>query len=405
MTLDRLTLAAIRRRRIEVMCESADVLEIRAAEVLTALTEVETRATAEIELDKTLRALRKYDSELPPLTDRVPLGSVFVSLPYNTPLYSFVLYGAGPAIAGNSVSIRASSATGEALRAAIEPISDLTASAGITLFEGSGREFIQKGLVEGAANAFVFTGSWESVQQLIPLRRDHQRLIYSGSGMNPFIVLEDADLDAALESAVYTRLFNSGQDCLAPEVFFIHDDVKDEFIDRLRVRLEAIRLGPLSDPLTDVGQLVNEDVAQHAKDLLRENYVDRRFRYAVPPPTDFAHANLICPSVIETSIEDPIVLEEKFAPIFVVVPFTDLDVVHAWVRSSPYALCLTQFGGDTPDEWPVPQVSFNACAMKEEEADAHVPFGGTGRSGFVIGPHGTHEGPVLFSVETTTPES
>ena len=387
------------------MSDCADILEGQSAAVLDALSAVETVATARVELEKTLRALRTYDAELPALDGRSPVGPTYVSLPYNTPLYSFVLYGVGPAIAGNSVTIRASSATGDALQAAIRPVAELTALAGIDIFEGSGREFINEGLSDGVASAFVFTGSWDSVQQLVPLRREEQLLIYSGSGMNPFIVLEDADLDAALESAIYTRLFNSGQDCLAPEVFFVHQDIFEAFVNRLRDHLEGVRLGALSDPSTDVGQLVNDDIAKRARQLLASQFPARRVRYAVPMPGHYSHPNLICPVIIETSIDDPILLEEKFAPIFVLVSFGGIGTVREWVRKSPYALCLTQFGGTVAESWPVPHVSFNACAMKAEEADAHVPFGGTGRSGFVSGPDGFRDGPLLFSVATTILES
>lgn len=391
----------LRALRAELLRSFGDALSRGADEVVSRLISIETPQTAAIEVEKSVRALRTYDRELPLLEGRRPLGDVYVSLPYNTPLYSLVLYAAGAALPGNRVLVRPSAATAGVLQLIVDAYGESLREVGVSLYGGSGAKFVSAGLSEGLADAFLFTGSWNSLERLLPLRQSHQRLIYSGSGMNPFIVLADADLDAALESAIYTRLFNSGQDCLAPEVFFVERAVLEEFISDLTCRLESLSIGPLGRAECDVGPLVSREVADRARALLRSAHAGRHVLYETPLPPGVDAQTTVPPLVLLTDSRDPIVNVEKFAPIFVLVPFDDIDEVRRWVDDSLYGLCLTQFGGAEAADWPVPHVLFNACAMKVEEADAHVPFGGRGRSGFVLGPDGKKDGPVLFSVETS----
>ena len=195
----------------------ADLIEKRHSELVEILTECETEAVALVEIEKSVRALRTYQTELPAVAGRRPMGSVYVSLPFNNPLYSLILYCCGPLLAGNSVLCRPSSMTAQQVEKITALSSAVTSNLPFAIDHRTGSQFLS----DAAANAdcVIFTGAWENVLEL--RRRVANRLVYCGPGLNPFGVLGDADMDEAVEAAVRARLFNSGQDCLCAERFYV----------------------------------------------------------------------------------------------------------------------------------------------------------------------------------------
>lgn len=369
-----------------------EALTVNAPSILGALQRTETRATAENELQKTIRALLTYNEESALLRDRSPLGDIYVSLPYNNPLYSAVLYSCGPALAGNTVICRPSSQTSSVLHELMEitpPPSDLQ-----VLFSfDPGATFIEAAL--GKSDCLIFTGTWPNVESLRNSVR--QKLIYCGPGMNPFAALPDADIDEAVRTAMRGRLLNSGQDCLSIERIYIHSSIMTEFVDLLLDRLQHLKVS--AEPDADIGPLVSSQSARYIGTLLATDYPGRRLlvRGTITGP-------LVSPSVIVTSQADPIVHAEKFAPIFVLVPFDTPDQLTRYLNDSEYLFGVTIYGHRWIEEiFPhQPHVAINSCLVTLEEQDAHIPFGGCKRSGFVQEADGTcHDGPILFSIETS----
>lgn len=370
---------------------------------VTALIECETRKTAVREVDKTIRALETYDRELPLLADREPVGAVAVALPYNNPLYSMVLYCGGPLLAGNSVRCRPSSLTAAPLSQICELLSSALSELPLTIEVGaSGADFIRYEYLEGRSDAFIFTGSWGNARELSE-ERVGSKLIYCGPGVNPFVVLDDADVPTAVGLALEARLFNSGQDCLAAERFYVHESRLDEFVDELLRSLKAIKVGHNDDPEVVVGPLVSVQSANYLRDLLGSHHKSRStvLRGEIDGST-------VGPHVVVTDATDPIVLAEKYGPIFVVVPFTSIAEAELLASDAEYRLGATVVGSAEQAAQltlPHPHIAVNECLIAYEEDDAHVPFGGELRSGFVRDGDRSYGGPILFSVETSRPKS
>ena len=182
---------------------------------LKRLLQIETFKTATDELDKTIRALSTYATEIPLLTNRQPMGNFRVMLPYNNPLYSLILYTCGISLAGNKVLVRPSRLTFEYIYDFVRMYASVFDTLDIQLYYGSGKDFIYSSINQVETGGILFTGKYDNVSQIIDLLPDNQRLIYCGSGVSPFVVGCDVNsIPFAVELAVTSRCYNSGQDCL-----------------------------------------------------------------------------------------------------------------------------------------------------------------------------------------------
>ncbi|MFK5647906.1 aldehyde dehydrogenase family protein [Ornithinimicrobium sp. LYQ121] len=351
------------------------------------LEEIAPASTAAAEIEKTIRALATYASEAGRLEGRRPVGKVFVSLPFNNPLYSFVLYCVGPLLAGNEVICRPSKLTSEILSRCLA-VAPIPSALGLEISILNGADFIRS--AETGADCLIFTGSWDSAKKIE--RQYAGRLIYCGPGLNPFVILSDADLATAIPALVRARLFNNGQDCLCAERVYVHAAILHRVTETL---VEAVAASK-----GQVGPLINEAAAERVQHMLSQSHAARHTLLS-----GNIHGALVEPSIIVTDDDDPLVRAEKFAPVFVIVPFHRVDELEAYLARTHHYLGVTIFGGLVPDaaERLYPHVAWNTCLLESEAEDAHNPFGGRARAGFVRYENGSQkDGPILFSVETST---
>ena len=93
-------------------------------------------------------------------------------------------------------------------------------------------------------------------------------------GNAPFIIFEDADIDAAVEGALIAKMRNGGEACTAANRFYVHEAVADEFSRKFAARLDAMKVGPGLDEGTDVGPLVNEPTRSKVAELVESAAAD-----------------------------------------------------------------------------------------------------------------------------------
>ena len=165
----------------------------------------------------------------------------------------------------------------------------------------------------------------------------------------------------------------------------------DEALDRLSVGLA---------PGADVGPLISVRAAERITKLISDEQQGRRVvrRGAIK-------GALVEPSIVVATPNDPIMNAEKFAPLFTIATFESSAELEALMNSSDYLFGATLFGRAEIDSIRLrhPHVAINSCLLSVEEEDAHVPFGGRKRSGFVQD-NGSFvlDGPILFSVISST---
>ena len=212
-------------------------------------------------------------SEMPnkfAMTMRMPIGVCALITPWNFPV-AIPCWKSMPAlICGNTVILKPAEDTPACATKLVEIFQAAGLPPGvINLVHGVGEE-TGKALVEHPnINLVSFTGSSETGSQVGEIcGRTHKRVCLEMGGKNAQIVMEDADLDLALEGAVWGAFGTTGQRCTATSRLILHRDVKDKFTTMLKEKTSQLHLGAGYEPQTEIGPIINEKQLQRVKKYL-----------------------------------------------------------------------------------------------------------------------------------------
>jgi succinate-semialdehyde dehydrogenase/glutarate-semialdehyde dehydrogenase len=242
-----------------------------------------------------------------------------------------------------------------------------------------------------------FTGSTEVGRVLLKEAADQVINCSMELGGNaPFLVFDDADLDAAIEGAMVAKMRNGGEACTAANRFYVQSGIADEFSRRLAERMKALRMGPGLDDGVQVGPLVNTDTVDKVDELVR-GAVDAGAEAVVggrrPEDSAFAEGFFYEPTVLlGVRPGSPILGEEIFGPVAPIVTFDDEDEAIRLANATEYGLVSYVYTGDLARGLRVSErlesgmVGLNRGLV----SDPAAPFGGTKQSG--IGREGGHDG-------------
>jgi succinate-semialdehyde dehydrogenase/glutarate-semialdehyde dehydrogenase len=231
-----------------------------------------------------------------------------------------------------------------------------------------------------------FTGSTPVGKHLARRSADTlKKLSLELGGNAPFIVFDDADLDAAVDGLMAGKFRNGGQTCVSPNRVFVQAGVHDRFVEKLGARIAALKVGPASDEGSQIGPMINakavDKIERHVKDAVDggARVVVGGQRLAALGPNFFAptllvgaHATMACSC------------EETFGPVVPVTRFETEDEVVAAANGTPYGLAAYFYSSDVQRIWRVAEaletglVGVNEGALAAEAA----PFGGVKESGY-----------------------
>ncbi len=239
-----------------------------------------------------------------------------------------------------------------------------------------------------------FTGSTNVGRVL--LRQAADRVVNSSmelGGNAPFVVTDDADLDAAVKGAMTAKFRNGGQACTAANRFYVHQDIADAFTARLGAAVEALTVGPAADSESDIGPLISARALAKTEQLVETAVAGGAkvaHRSAVPQGlTGHFH-----PAVVLTDVEPDagIVQEEIFGPVAPIVRWrTDAEVID-YVNSSEFGLAAYVFAGNLQRALRIAE-AMDAGMIGVNRglvSDPSAPFGGVKQSG--LGREGAREG-------------
>ena len=252
-------------------------------------------------------------------------------------------------------------------------------------------------LADPRVRKLSFTGSTEVGRVLLRTAAETVTNCSMELGGNaPFLVFEDADIDAAIEGAFLAKMRNGGEACTAANRFYVHDKVADEFTAKFAARLEKLSVGPGLEEGTDLGPLVNEDTRSKVATLVAEAADSRRaggHRRPRPGPARLllpAHRPGACPPTAA------ILGTEIFGPVAPVVRFTDEADAIRWANDTEYGLVSYLYTADLRRALRVSEaletgmVGINRGIV----SDPAAPFGGVKQSG--LGREGGHDGLLEF---------
>jgi len=332
-------------------------------------------------------------SELPEkfaMTVRVPLGVVAAITPWNFPL-AIPSWKLAPAlVAGNTVVFKPAEDTPLTAVRFLEILVEAGLPPGVlNLVHGSGEE-AGAPLVRHPDVALVsFTGSSEVGREVaIACAAEHKRVSLEMGGKNPILVMEDADLDLAVDGTIWGAFGTSGQRCTAASRILVHKKVMREFAERLVARAQALRLGDGLSPNTDVGPIINEaqlkrvhgytrvGLKEGAKllcggEIYREGECKKGFFYA---PTVFG----------DVSPKMRIAQEEIFGPTVGLLSVAGFDEAIEAANSARYGLSSAIYTRDVNRAFRAVELLAAGITYVNAStigAEVHVPFGGIRQTG------------------------
>jgi succinate-semialdehyde dehydrogenase/glutarate-semialdehyde dehydrogenase len=346
-------------------------------------------------------ARRAYGDTIPtPADDRrivvvkQPVGVCAAITPWNFPNTIITRKVSAALAAGCTIVVRPASETPYSALA----LGDLALRAGIpagvfNVVTGSAREMGKELTTNPTVRKLSFTGSTGVGKLLMEQSASTvKKLALELGGNAPFIVFEDADIDAAVEGALASKFRNSGQACVGANRFYVHDDVYDEFAGKLVARVKALRIGDGLDPEVTMGPLINggavEGVIEYIDDAVAKGATV--LTGGVRPDADGAFLE---PTVLgDVSRSSKLSFEEVFGPVAPLIRFRDeADVVTA-ANDTEFGLAAYFYSRDIARVWRVSEqieagmVGSNVGLMANEA----VPFGGIKESG--VGREGSHYG-------------
>ncbi|WP_028802499.1 gamma-aminobutyraldehyde dehydrogenase [Streptomyces sp. 142MFCol3.1] len=213
-----------------------------------------------------------------------------------------------------------------------------------------------------------------------------KRLHLELGGKAPFVVFDDADLDAAVHGAVAGSLINTGQDCTAATRAYVQRPLHDEFVRRTAALMESVRLGDPFAPGTDLGPLIS-----HAQRDRVAGFVDRARGYARvvtgggAPEGDLKRGAYYAPTLVADAAQDSeIVQAEIFGPVLVVLPFDTDDEGIALANDTPYGLAASAWSRDVYRANRATREINAGCVWVNDHIPiiSEMPHGGYKASGF-----------------------
>lgn len=319
------------------------------------------------------------------LVTKEPVGVVAAITPWNFPL-AMVTRKVGPALAaGCTLVLKPSEETPLSSFALAVLAEQAGVPAGVFNIVSGDAPAIGGALqASGVVRKLSFTGSTRTGKLLMRQAADTLKKVSLELGGNaPFIVFDDADLDAAVRGAMASKFRNTGQTCVCVNRFYIQDSVYDAFTRKFAAAVEALRVGDALQGESDQGPLINAaalaKVEQHVGDAL-----ERGARVLCGGRRHTLGGTFYEPTVLaEASHEMLIAGEETFGPVAACFRFTDEAEVLKLANDTPYGLSAYFYSRDIGRVWRMAEgleagiVGVNEGIISTEVA----PFGGIKESG------------------------
>ena len=389
-------------QRAEWLHKAAEILEkdkVNFGKVMT--TEMgKTLKSAIAEAEKCAWVCRYYAdnaadflADVPATTDATqsfvryqPLGIILAVMPWNFPFWQVFRFGAPALMAGNVGLLKHASNVPQSALA----IEDILSKAGFP--EGAFQTLlISAAQVASVINdprvkAATLTGSEPAGASLAAAAGTQiKKTVLELGGSDPYIVLESADLEAAVSSAVTARMLNNGQSCIAAKRFIIQDAIADEFERRLVEKFQALKIGAPMDENTDVGPLATPDMLQDIEKLVQRCVEKGSKVLTGGKPLSDRPGNYYPPTILTdfppgTPADD----EEFFGPVALLFRVPDIDAAIQRANASPFGLGASAWTTDPAqaqrliDEIEAGAVFINSFV----KSDPRLPFGGIKRSGY-----------------------
>ncbi len=325
-----------------------------------------------------------------------PLGVVLAVMPWNYPFWQVIRFAAPALMAGNGAVLKHASNVPQSALALEELFRDAGYPDGLfgtVLLSGGAVEPL---IADERVRAVTLTGSSDTGERIAGIAGRHlKKVVLELGGSDPFIVLSDADLDAAAATGATARNQNNGQSCIAAKRFIVTADAAGDFERKLGAAFEALVVGDPKDDRTQVGPLARGDL----RDTI-ERQVTESVRMGARVVTGGRRLDrtgyFFAPTLLADVTPDmPVLAEETFGPAAALVRVRDADEAIRVANSTPYGLGSSLWTRDSAlaerlaHRIEAGSVFVNSLVF----SDPRLPFGGVKHSGYgrELSGHGIRE--------------
>lgn len=315
-----------------------------------------------------------------------PLGTLLAIMPWNFPYWQVFRAMAPAILAGNTMLLKhASNVTGCALQ--IEKIvNEAGAPAGLfqtLIVSGADTEPI---IAHPNIDVIAFTGSSEVGKIIAKTAGAHlKKHVLELGGSDAYIVLEDANIDLAVEKCVKSRLNNAGQSCIAAKRWIVDEKIYSEFKNKAILELQKYTLGNPMNTENKLGPMVNIEAKKHLHDQVKKA-ISHGANILINN-NDFDENNAYYePTIIENIKKDnPVFKEELFGPVAQLYKFSSLDEAFQIANATPYGLGGAIFSEDRNFAYNLALKYMDTGSIAiNDMVSSHpaMPFGGIKQSGY-----------------------
>jgi len=314
-----------------------------------------------------------------------PLGVVLAVMPWNFPFWQ-VFRAAAPALmAGNALALKHASNVPQCALA----IEDLFRDSGLPqgLFTAL---MIDVGQVADAiasphVHAVTLTGSEAAGRKVAECAGKHlKKCVLELGGSDPFIVLHDADLEFAAYTAVAARFLNCGQSCIAAKRFILVPQIADDFLQRFKIKVEALRIGDPNEEATQIGPLARTDLRATLHEQVSDSIAQGAVALTGCKPAE-REGFFYQPSILDRVTDKARAYhEELFGPVAIVIRAAGEEDALRIANETPYGLGSSIWSNDVARAEKLATRIQAGCTFINGmvKSDPRLPFGGVKASGY-----------------------
>jgi len=314
-----------------------------------------------------------------------PLGPVLAVMPWNFPFWQVFRFAAPGLMAGNVGLLKHASNVPECALAIEEIFSEAGFPEGTfqTLLIGSGK--VESIIRDERVKAVTLTGSEIAGKKVAEVAGNVlKKSVLELGGSDPFIILDDADIDQATDVGVTARCINSGQSCIAAKRFIVVQSKLGEFTQKYVDKMRDLQVGDPMNESTQVGPLAREDLRDDLHDQVQQSIMDGADRLLGGNPMD-GKGYFYEPTVL-TNVQKGMAVyeEETFGPVAAIVPAESEEDAIFIANDTKFGLGASLWSRDTDRAEQVSRkidvgsVFINGLV----KSDPRLPFGGVKQSGF-----------------------
>ena len=363
-------------------------------------------------INETIKEYKKIDrdgatfqnnSGVRALIRRGPLGVVLCLGPYNYPLNETFALLIPAIIMGNTAIFKPAKHGVLLIAPLLNAFKDSFPPGVVNIVFGRGREMASPIMKTGKVNVLALIGhssSAISLQDLHP-QKNRLRLVLGLEAKNPAIILDDADLDLAVNECINGSLSFNGQRCTALKIIYVHEKIKEKFLKQFCEKIDDLKLGlPWENTL--LTPLPEPHKPKYINDLI-EDAKEKGARILNKKGGEISN-NYVFPAVLYPANEEmKVYKEEQFGPVVPVIPFNDIDIPISFMAESNYGQQVSLFGKSEKKLGPlidslvnlVCRVNLNTSCQRGPDV---FPF--TGRKDSAVATLSVHDALRSFSIRT-----